>query len=166
MASQTNKSAIERRGLLLVLSSPSGAGKTTLARRLLAADAGISMSVSVTTSISTRRMMGTVGLKLVDDFRTVGFLLSRMPKQGSVAKSGADAEGYPVAPTEHPDGLHRFIVASARAAQPHVDLQAVVSAEHLDVQLTCGGIDFVRYSCDGRRGDAGRMISLGVFAFS
>lgn len=40
---------IERRGLLLVLSSPSGAGKTTLARRLLDADSGIAMSVSVTT---------------------------------------------------------------------------------------------------------------------
>jgi guanylate kinase len=40
---------IERRGLLLVLSSPSGAGKTTLARRLIDADPDISMSVSVTT---------------------------------------------------------------------------------------------------------------------
>jgi guanylate kinase len=40
---------IERRGLLLVLSSPSGAGKTTLARALLDADRGIAMSVSVTT---------------------------------------------------------------------------------------------------------------------
>jgi guanylate kinase len=40
---------IKRRGLLLVLSSPSGAGKTTLARRLIAADGDIAMSVSVTT---------------------------------------------------------------------------------------------------------------------
>jgi guanylate kinase len=40
---------IARRGLLLVLSSPSGAGKTTLARRLLAADSGLRLSVSVTT---------------------------------------------------------------------------------------------------------------------
>jgi guanylate kinase len=40
---------IERRGLLMVLSSPSGAGKTTLARRLIEADPEISMSVSVTT---------------------------------------------------------------------------------------------------------------------
>lgn len=40
---------IERRGLLMVLSSPSGAGKTTLARRLVEADAEIAMSVSVTT---------------------------------------------------------------------------------------------------------------------
>ena len=40
---------IERRGLLLVISSPSGAGKTTLTRRLLDSDPSITMSVSVTT---------------------------------------------------------------------------------------------------------------------
>ena len=40
---------IARRGLLLVLSSPSGAGKTTLARELLDADSGIALSVSATT---------------------------------------------------------------------------------------------------------------------
>ena len=40
---------IERRGIMLVLSSPSGAGKTTLARRLLEAESGIEMSISVTT---------------------------------------------------------------------------------------------------------------------
>jgi guanylate kinase len=39
----------QRRGLMLVLSSPSGAGKTTLSRMLLAADSAIAMSVSVTT---------------------------------------------------------------------------------------------------------------------
>lgn len=38
-----------RRGFMFILSSPSGAGKTTLSRRLLADEAGISMSVSVTT---------------------------------------------------------------------------------------------------------------------
>lgn len=40
---------IARRGLLLVLSSPSGAGKTTLARSLLGSDENIRLSVSVTT---------------------------------------------------------------------------------------------------------------------
>lgn len=39
----------DRRGLLLVLSSPSGAGKTTLARELLKTDDDLSMSVSATT---------------------------------------------------------------------------------------------------------------------
>ena len=38
-----------RRGLLIILSSPSGAGKTTIARRLLAADPLIRFSVSATT---------------------------------------------------------------------------------------------------------------------
>jgi guanylate kinase len=42
-------SQISRRGLMLVLSSPSGAGKTTISRSLLKRDANIEMSVSVTT---------------------------------------------------------------------------------------------------------------------
>ncbi|HLF58554.1 MAG TPA: guanylate kinase [Alphaproteobacteria bacterium] len=42
-------SEIMRRGMMLVLSSPSGAGKTTIARRLLDRDARLDMSVSVTT---------------------------------------------------------------------------------------------------------------------
>jgi guanylate kinase len=40
---------IKRRGLMLVLSSPSGAGKTTLSRMLLASDNNIALSVSATT---------------------------------------------------------------------------------------------------------------------
>ena len=38
-----------RRGLLIVLSSPSGAGKSTISRMLLSADRDISMSISATT---------------------------------------------------------------------------------------------------------------------
>ncbi len=41
--------SIARRGLMLVLSSPSGAGKTTLSRMLLESDRGVDLSVSVTT---------------------------------------------------------------------------------------------------------------------
>jgi guanylate kinase len=44
-----NAGSIGRRGLMLVLSSPSGAGKTTLSRRLLAEDPNIVLSISVTT---------------------------------------------------------------------------------------------------------------------
>jgi guanylate kinase len=40
---------IQRRGLMLVLSSPSGAGKTTLSRKLLDSDGSVTMSVSITT---------------------------------------------------------------------------------------------------------------------
>ena len=41
--------AVARRGLMLVLSSPSGAGKTTLSRRLLEYDPNVELSISVTT---------------------------------------------------------------------------------------------------------------------
>ena len=41
--------AFQRRGLLFVLSSPSGAGKSTIARMLLASDDGVALSVSATT---------------------------------------------------------------------------------------------------------------------
>src|SRR5437660_11469307 len=41
--------AVTRRGLMLVVSSPSGAGKTTLSRRLIESDVALDLSVSVTT---------------------------------------------------------------------------------------------------------------------
>lgn len=47
--SESGTSAIQRRGLMLVLSSPSGAGKTTLSRQLLDNDKQIQLSVSCTT---------------------------------------------------------------------------------------------------------------------
>ena len=46
---QSLAGAIARRGIMLVLSSPSGAGKTTLSRLLLERDRTIALSVSVTT---------------------------------------------------------------------------------------------------------------------
>jgi len=47
--SPPSSKAIQRRGLMLVISSPSGAGKSTIARNLLEADPHMSISVSVTT---------------------------------------------------------------------------------------------------------------------
>ena len=40
---------VTRRGIMLVVSSPSGAGKTTLTRNLLAQEKNITLSISVTT---------------------------------------------------------------------------------------------------------------------
>ena len=57
---------IARRGLLLVLSSPSGAGKTTLARRLLAAELGLRMSVSVTTRAPRRGEVDGEDYRFID----------------------------------------------------------------------------------------------------
>ena len=40
---------LQRRGLMLVLSSPSGAGKTTIAKKILGLEPSLTISVSVTT---------------------------------------------------------------------------------------------------------------------
>lgn len=49
MNSQKESPYIQRRGFMLVLSSPSGAGKTTIARHILEQETHLAMSISVTT---------------------------------------------------------------------------------------------------------------------
>jgi guanylate kinase len=49
MARAIKDKPIARRGLMLVLSSPSGAGKTTLSHKLLSEDSGLTLSISATT---------------------------------------------------------------------------------------------------------------------
>jgi guanylate kinase len=49
MSAETPSIVIKRRGLMLVLSSPSGAGKSTIARNLIETDPELKLSVSVTT---------------------------------------------------------------------------------------------------------------------
>jgi len=49
MSAGGHGSGVERRGLMFVLSSPSGAGKTTLSRLLIDKTSGLKMSVSATT---------------------------------------------------------------------------------------------------------------------
>jgi guanylate kinase len=56
-----------RRGLLIVLSSPSGAGKTTISRMLRESDAEISMSISATTRPKRRGEVEGVDYHFVDD---------------------------------------------------------------------------------------------------
>ena len=57
----------ERRGLLIVLSSPSGAGKSTISRLLLEADGEVTMSVSATTRPKRPGETNGVDYHFVDD---------------------------------------------------------------------------------------------------
>ncbi|HEU0117905.1 MAG TPA: guanylate kinase [Alphaproteobacteria bacterium] len=57
---------IQRRGLMMVLSSPSGAGKTTISRRLLESDSEISLSISVTTRTPRPKEVDGVDYQFVD----------------------------------------------------------------------------------------------------
>ena len=57
----------QRRGLLIVLSSPSGAGKSTIARMLLDADEDVTMSVSATTRPKRPGEVDDVDYHFADD---------------------------------------------------------------------------------------------------
>jgi guanylate kinase len=59
--------ARRRRGLLIVLSSPSGAGKSTISRLLLDADGEVTMSISATTRPKRPGEVEGVDYRFVDD---------------------------------------------------------------------------------------------------
>jgi guanylate kinase len=66
MLNDAEAPAIQRRGLMLVLSSPSGAGKTTLSRQLLENDSQIRLSVSCTTRAKRPGEKDGIDYKFVD----------------------------------------------------------------------------------------------------
>ena len=66
MSNDTETPGIQRRGLMLVLSSPSGAGKTTLSRQLLDNDKQIQLSVSATTRARRSSEKDGVDYRFVD----------------------------------------------------------------------------------------------------
>jgi guanylate kinase len=70
MSNKAEAPTIQRRGLMLVLSSPSGAGKTTLSRGLLDNDSQIQLSVSCTTRAKRPGEKDGVDYKFLD---TVSF---------------------------------------------------------------------------------------------
>ena len=66
MSHEASETAIQRRGLMLVLSSPSGAGKTTLSRQLLDNDSQIQLSVSCTTRAKRSGEQDGVDYRFID----------------------------------------------------------------------------------------------------
>lgn len=62
-----DQDTLHRRGLMFILSSPSGAGKTTISRMLLEADDEIRLSVSVTTRPKRPGEIDGVHYHFVDD---------------------------------------------------------------------------------------------------
>jgi guanylate kinase len=97
-AERAQQHAIARRGLMLVLSSPSGAGKTTLSRKLLGADPGVELSVSVTTRKQRPGEVDGHDYHFIDAAR-----FEAMVKQGELLESAqvfGHHYGTPRAPVE------------------------------------------------------------------
>ena len=89
---------IPRRGLLYVVSSPSGAGKTTLCKRLLAAEPDLALSVSATTRAQRPGEEDGVDYSFVDHAR-----FSEMVEKGELLEHAdvfGNRYGTPRAPVE------------------------------------------------------------------
>ena len=80
---------IERRGFLLILSSPSGAGKTTITRRLVERDPELAMSVSVTTRPRREEEVEGRDYLFIDHRR-----FDRMIAQGELLEHASVFENY------------------------------------------------------------------------
>jgi guanylate kinase len=99
---------IARRGLMLVLSSPSGAGKTTLSRKLLEADPMVDLSISVTTRKQRPGEIAGEHYHFVDD---AGF--DRLAQDAGLlewAKVFGNRYGTPRAPVEAALGRGRDVL--------------------------------------------------------
>jgi guanylate kinase len=70
------RKGVARRGLMFVLSSPSGAGKTTLSRMLLSADRNVELSVSVTTRPKRRGEINGRDYHFIDSDRFTAMVKS------------------------------------------------------------------------------------------
>ena len=87
-----------RRGLMLIVSSPSGAGKTTLTRLLLEEDKSIELSISVTTRPRRTSEVDEIHYHFID-----ASTFEHMSKSGELlelAKVHGNYYGTPAAPVE------------------------------------------------------------------
>ena len=90
--------AVRRRGLMFVLSSPSGAGKTTIAREILARDRDIIMSVSATTRPKRSGEQDGIDYQFID-LTTFNLMVNRRELL-EYAKVFDNYYGTPAAPVE------------------------------------------------------------------
>jgi guanylate kinase len=93
-----SQNGISRRGLMLVLSSPSGAGKTSISRKVLELNEGIELSISVTTRKKRPGEVGGRDYHFID--RTEFDLMINRQQLLEHAKVFDNYYGTPKAPVE------------------------------------------------------------------
>src|SRR5437868_1922186 len=111
----------QRRGLLIVLSSPSGAGKSTIAKMLLDADKDVTMSVSATTRPKRRlRSRGTDSDEVIAD---------------RMSRAAAEISHWPE---------YEYVLVNRDMDQCVVQVRSIVAAERLKRTRRIGLVTFVR----------------------
>jgi guanylate kinase len=148
---------IERRGVCLVLSAPSGAGKTAIADALLATEPGLERSVSVTTR--ARRPTEINGVHyhfLTED----GFQQAQRDDgllEWARVLQGTHAYGTPRAPVEKALSAGRDVIFDIDW-QGHRQLRTKLPADVVSVFVLPPNLMALRSRLVGRAGDHGEEI--------
>lgn len=157
---------VSRRGMLFVLSSPSGAGKTSIARRLLERDPGVTMSVSVTTRPKRPRERPGIDYHFIDHDE-----FERMAEAGELLEHAhvfGNRYGTPRAPVEADLAAGRDVLfdidwqgTQQLADKARADLVSVFilppSAEELERRLHTRAEDSAEVIAGRMRKAAGEM---------
>src|SRR5215472_6149529 len=152
-----NQNSIGRRGLMLVLSSPSGAGKTTLSRFLLSADRNVELSISVTTRSKRRGEINGRDYHFIDSAR-----FDEMVRRSELLE-WAEVFGHRYGTRRAQDSKtviesrmakasdemshwaeYDYVIVNRDKRHAFAELRAILAAERLKLKRQVGMSDFVR----------------------
>src|SRR5277367_4294163 len=132
--------AASRRGMILILSSPSGAGKTTLTRMLMQDKAlDLTLSVSVTTRLRRSSEVDGIHYRFLDRRE-----FERMKKSGDLlewAEVHGNAYGTPRELVEKVLAQGRDMLFDIDWQGAYRDVVAIVAAERLQARRVEAGIE-------------------------
>lgn len=148
---------IVRRGVCLVLSAPSGAGKTAIADALLASESGLERSISVTTRNQRPAEVDGVHYHFLTEDRFQLALRDNALLEWARVLQGTHAYGTPRAPVEKALTEGRDVVFDIDW-QGHRQLREQLPADVISVFVLPPNLMALRSRLVGRAGDHGEEI--------
>jgi guanylate kinase len=148
---------IARRGVCLVLSAPSGAGKTAIADALLASEPALERSISVTTRARRPQEVDGVHYHFLMEDAFQQALRDDTLLEWARVLQGTHAYGTPRAPVETALAAGRDVVFDIDW-QGHQQLRAKLPADVVSVFVLPPNVAALRSRLVGRAGDGGEEI--------
>jgi guanylate kinase len=148
---------IVRRGVCLVLSAPSGAGKTAIADALLASEPALERSISVTTRARRPQEIDGVHYHFLTEDGFQQALRNDALLEWARVLQGTHAYGTPRAPVEKALAAGRDVVFDIDW-QGHQQLRAKLPADVVSVFVLPPNVAALRSRLVGRAGDGGEEI--------
>ncbi|MEA2778437.1 MAG: guanylate kinase [Acetobacteraceae bacterium] len=148
---------IARRGVCLILSAPSGAGKTAIAEALLATEPALERSISVTTRARRPTETDGVHYHFLTEDRFQQAVRDNALLEWARVLQGTHAYGTPRAPVEKALNEGRDVVFDIDW-QGHRQLREMLPADVVSVFVLPPNLTALRSRLVGRAGDHGEEI--------